>query len=285
MRPILRGPLIGHLVRKPLRAAVSENRIVLDKWVPYRNENATVQFRVIGFPHAAGNAFFYRSWRKYTPPDLDFCPVELPGHGQRIDEMPFTDLGALASILQVILAPLLTVPFAFFGHSTGACIAFEAARMLRAADERSATHLFVSGRPAPGHAGAGRSIRSLSDQDLLAVLIRYGGTPAVVMERTELMAAILPALRADLALVESHRLFEGTRLSCPITVFSGADDTIDNASLQAWRDFTAETIRVQMFSGDHFYLSEAGEALIGEMAKEVRRPATLLAPRPTGAAI
>jgi medium-chain acyl-[acyl-carrier-protein] hydrolase len=258
---------------------------VLDKWVPYRSESATVQLRIIGFPHAAGNALFYRSWRKQMPCDIDFCPVELPGHGQRIDETPFTHLDALAATLQVVLEPLLTVPFAFFGHSTGACIAFEAARVLRVADGRSAMHLFVSGRPAPGRAIGNRSIHSLSDQDLVAALIRYGGTPAVVMERTELVAAVLPTLRADLALAEGHRPAAEARVACPITVFGGADDTIEGASLQAWSDFTAATFRVRMFPGGHFYLSDAGEALVDEIVKEVRRPETLLAPRPAGAAI
>jgi medium-chain acyl-[acyl-carrier-protein] hydrolase len=168
---------------------------VLDKWVPYRSESATVQLRVIGLPHAAGNALFYRSWRKHMPHDIDFCPVELPGHGQRMDEMPLTNWERLAAALQVVLEPLLTVPFAFFGHSTGACIAFEAARVLRAADGRAAMHLFVSGRPTPGLVVGDHPVHSLSDQDLVAALIRYGGTPAVVMDRGELMAAILPALR------------------------------------------------------------------------------------------
>jgi medium-chain acyl-[acyl-carrier-protein] hydrolase len=258
---------------------------VLDKWVPYRSESATVQLRIIGFPHAAGNALFYRSWRKHMPRDIDFCPVELPGHGQRIDEMPFTHLETLAATLQVILEPLLTVPFAFFGHSTGACIAFEAARVLRATDGRAAMHLFVSGRPAPRLAVEDHPVHSLSDQALAAALIRYGGTPAVVMERSELMAAILPALRADLALAESLRPAAGTRLPCPITVFGGADDMIDGASLQGWSDFTAAAFRVRMFPGGHFYLGEASEALVAEIAKEVRRSQTLLPPRLAGAAI
>jgi medium-chain acyl-[acyl-carrier-protein] hydrolase len=258
-------------------------RIVLDKWVPYRSENATVQLRIFGFPHAAGNAFSYRSWRKYLPPDIDFCPVELPGHGQRYDEMPLTDLGSLAAALQIALEPLLTVPFAFFGHSIGACIAFAAARLLRAADGTSAAHLFVSGRAAPGHAIESRPIRSLSDQELMAALVRYGGTPAVVMERKELMAALLPTLRADLTLVESCRPAAGDRLSCPITVFGGADDAIDDAALRAWSEFTDESFRVRMFPGGHFYFSEEVEAVIEEIVDNMRRSGTLFAPRPAGA--
>jgi surfactin synthase thioesterase subunit len=119
----------------------------------------------------------------------------------------------------------------------------------------------------------------------VAALIRYGGTPAVVMDRGELMAAILPALRADLALAESVRPAAGARLPCPITVFGGADDAIDDASLQGWSDLTAATFRVRMFPGGHFYLGEASDALVDEIVKEVRRSQTSLAPRLAGAAI
>jgi medium-chain acyl-[acyl-carrier-protein] hydrolase len=253
------------------------NRIVLDKWVPYRSDKTAVDWRVFGFPHAAGSAAFYRSWRDHAPAGIDFCPIELPGHGGRMDEMPLTNLAALMINLQAVLQPLLTMPFAFFGHSTGACIAFEAARMLRAADGRSAAHLFVSGRAAPGHAIEERSSQSPSDDELLALLSRHGGTPALVMERAELMAAVLPTLRADLALAESRRLAAGARLPCPVTVFGGAHDAIDGAALRAWSNVTTGTFRVRMFPGGHFYLAEAAEALVGEIVGALRRPESLLA--------
>jgi medium-chain acyl-[acyl-carrier-protein] hydrolase len=243
---------------------------VLDEWVPYRRQDSTVQLRVFGFPHAAGNAFFYQTWRKLMPADIDFCPVELPGHGPRMDETPLTDLDSLVATLQVVLEPLLMVPFAFFGHSAGACIAFEAARAIRSADERSAIHLFVSGYPAPDTAMGYRWKHSMSDHDLIAALIRYGGTPAAIIERTELMAAILPTLRADLALVENYCPVPGTHITCPITVFSGAGDTVDSASLQAWSTYTSGTFRVQIFPGGHFYLSEATSEVVDQIINEMR---------------
>jgi medium-chain acyl-[acyl-carrier-protein] hydrolase len=243
---------------------------VLDEWVPYRRQDPIVQLRVFGFPHAGGNAYFYQAWRKLMPADIDFCPVELPGHGPRMDETPLTNLDSLVATLQVILEPLLMVPFAFFGHSAGACIAFEAARAIHSADERSAIHLFLSGYPAPVSAMGRRWEHSLSDQDLIAALMRYGGTPAAVIERTELMAAILPALRADLALVENYCPVPGTHVKCPITVFSGAGDTLDSASLQAWNTYTSGTFRVQMFPGGHFYLSEATSEVVDQIINELR---------------
>jgi hypothetical protein len=61
------------------------------------------------------------------PPEVDFCPVELPGRAARLDEPPLTSMSAL-------------MEFGFFGHSVGACMAFEAARQLRSVDGRIAVH-------------------------------------------------------------------------------------------------------------------------------------------------
>ena len=51
-----------------------------------------------------------------------------------------------------------------------------------------------------------------------------GGTPEAIMQRPEMIAALLPALRADLALVEGYAVDPGHRIPCPITAFGGADD-------------------------------------------------------------
>jgi medium-chain acyl-[acyl-carrier-protein] hydrolase len=176
--------------------------MTLDKWVPFRNEGSVVRCRLFCFPHAAGSAAFYRPLRRFMPSEVDFCPVELPGRAARLDEPPFTSMSALMERLDHALQPLTGVPFGFFGHSVGACMAFEAARQLRSVDGRIAVHLFVSGRGSPKFASADPpQERPPSDRDLLAILRRFGGTPTAVMQRPELIAALLPALRADLALV------------------------------------------------------------------------------------
>jgi len=56
------------------------------------------------------------------PPEVDFCPVELPGRSARLDEPPFTSMSALMERLDHALQPLMGVPFGFFGHSVGACM-------------------------------------------------------------------------------------------------------------------------------------------------------------------
>src|SRR5215470_9479879 len=94
--------------------------MTLDKWIPFRNEGPVVRCRLFCFPHAGGNAAFYRPLRRFMPAEVDFCPVELPGRAARLDEPPFTSMSALMERLDRALQPLMGVPFGFFGHSAGA---------------------------------------------------------------------------------------------------------------------------------------------------------------------
>lgn len=244
--------------------------MTLDRWVPFRNEGDVVRCRLFCFPHAAGNAAFYRPLRRFMPPAVDLCPVELPGRAARLDEAPLTAMSALMERLDHALKPLMAVPFGFFGHSVGTCMAYEAARRLRSADGRAAVHLFVSGRESPTLASADpRPTRLRSDEDLLAILSRFGGTPTAVMQRPELIAVLLPALRADLALVEGYAVDPGAHIACPITAFGGAGDLSHSGSLQSWRDFTRGKFRTCIFPGGHFYFSPAAEALAKEIIKDL----------------
>ena len=255
--------------------------MTLDKWVPFRNEGAAVRCRVFCFPHAAGNAAFYRPLRGFMPPEIDFCPVELPGRAARLGEAPLTAMSALMEQLAGALEPLMGVPFGFFGHSVGSWMAYEAARQLRSVDQHSAVHLFISSRGSPDLASADHPpARVRSDQELFAILDHFGGTPTAVMHRPELVAALLPALRADLALVEGYGINSGDHITCPVTAFGGADDLARSGSLQSWRRLTGGKFRSCVFPGGHFYFSPAPGALAREIVQDLLASAPASQARP-----
>jgi medium-chain acyl-[acyl-carrier-protein] hydrolase len=179
-------------------------------------------------------------------------------------------MSALMERLDHALKPLMGVPFGFFGHSVGSCMAYEAARQLRSIDGRTAVHLFVSGRGSPHFASADHPpARVRSDDDLLAILGRFGGTPPAVMQRPELIAVLLQALRADLALVEGYAVDPGNPIACPITAFGGADDHSHSGSLKSWKDCTRGKFRTCLFPGGHFYVTSAAAALAREIIQDL----------------
>src|SRR5215468_8023160 len=85
------------------------NRLNIDRWVPFRSDGP-VRYRIFCFPHAAGNAAFYRPLRQIMPAGIDFCPIELPGRAARLGEPPMTDVDALMDTLARTIQPLMSVP-------------------------------------------------------------------------------------------------------------------------------------------------------------------------------
>ncbi len=245
----------------------------LDAWCPHfsvpHSEGASgVRLRLFCLPHAGGNALLYRPWQRLFPAGIDLCPIELPGRGARLQETAFTRMAPLVNTLAEALRPLLSVPFAFFGHSMGAAIAYELARRLQR--PAAPVHLFVSARSAPDPAYEPRALHRLPDAELLTALARLGGTPPEVLARTDLMAALLPGIRADLELIETYVPPNANPLRCPITAMGGAEDRmIDRRGLEAWRGFTTAEFRLRSFPGGHFYLAESARAVVTTILREL----------------
>src|SRR5947199_2686785 len=89
------------------------------------------QLRLFCFPYAGSGTSIYRGWAAAITQDIEVFPVALPGREHRLAESPIDDIHLLAAALGEELAGVLDPPFAFFGHSMGALLAFELARHLR----------------------------------------------------------------------------------------------------------------------------------------------------------
>ena len=120
-----------------------------DPWVARPRPNARARLRLFCFPFAGGGASTYRGWPAHLPADIEVAAVQLPGREERLRETAFHDATELCVKLVDVLAPYFDRPFAFFGHSMGALVAFELARVLRKSGGPSPAHLFVSARRGP----------------------------------------------------------------------------------------------------------------------------------------
>jgi medium-chain acyl-[acyl-carrier-protein] hydrolase len=158
-------------------------------------------------------------------------------------------------------------PFAFFGHSLGALLAFEVGRLLRRQGRALPVHLFVAACPAPQLLARDRSWHRLADDELAAELRRYNGLPDELLAEPELLALFLPALRADLTLYETAVYQADRPFAFPITAFGGDHDPLVNAEeLRAWRGQTSGPFHLTLFDGDHFFLRAAQPAVLAGIA-------------------
>ena len=60
-----------------------------ERWLAYREVNPRARVRMFCFPYAGGGASAYRGWAAPLPPDVEVCPVQLPGREGRLREAPF----------------------------------------------------------------------------------------------------------------------------------------------------------------------------------------------------
>jgi medium-chain acyl-[acyl-carrier-protein] hydrolase len=201
---------------------------------------------------------------------VEVVPIQLPGRENRFDEPAIDSVDLLVGRLLDGLLSYLDRPFALFGHSMGALIAFELARHLRTKG-LAPVHLFASGCKAP-HLPRDRSTHRhhLPDREFIAAVGDMNGVPREVLENTDLMELILPALRSDFTLVETYKYRVQPPLRCPISTFGGLRDSeVTQGEIEAWSRHTVGPFRVHMLPGDHFFVNTSRPSLLRLVAEEL----------------
>jgi medium-chain acyl-[acyl-carrier-protein] hydrolase len=222
------------------------------------------------FPFAGGGASIFREWKADLPAAVEVHPIQLPGRENRWSEAPFTSLSSLVDALINALEPLFNLPFVFFGHSMGALISFELAKLLRRRTDKAPVHLFISGARAPQIPDRDPPIHQLPDSEFVKELQRLNGMPELVLQNSELMRLVLPTIRADITLCETHEYFPEEPLSCPITAYGGREDRkVQREHLAGWNAHTSAGFSVRAFPGDHFYLTSARKLLLRALSAEL----------------
>ena len=233
-------------------------------WIAFGQGSAeTSACRLFCFPCAGAGATLYRPWIEGLAPDIDVCPVQLPGREERRGDAAILDMDELVCRLADGLEAAMTPPFAFFGHSMGGLIAFELARELRRRGELLPSHLLIAASPAPQLPLGREPLHPLSDDALVAHLREMGGTPEKLFEMAWLLQSYLPVLRADLTLYETRGYEAESPLTVPITVVGGNRDPFVSAEcLEAWSTQTIVGFKRHELRGEHFFLKEAREPLL-----------------------
>jgi medium-chain acyl-[acyl-carrier-protein] hydrolase len=240
-------------------------------WLPKVRPKAGVEIRLFCFPYAGGTTYTYHNWQSLLPPEIEVCPVELPGRGVRIGEPPETRITCLVESMTPALLPYMDKPFAFFGHSMGGLISFEFARELRKLRQPQPAHMFVSACPSPHRRRSRQRVTyNLPEPEFVEELRRLGGTPREVLEEPELTQFIFPLLRADFEACQTYDYVPEPPLDCPLTLLGGLQDKeLSRGELEEWREHTTSTCVVRMLAGDHLFVNTAQPLIIRMLADEL----------------
>lgn len=224
--------------------------------------------RLLCLPYAGGRGDGYHRWASGLAGTLEVWAADLPGRHRRASEPADSDPDTVIAELTAAAAALADRPLAIFGHSLGALLGFEVAAAL----ERRGTGvaaLVVSGSAAPQVRAARQPITPVSDAELVARLLRWGGTPRELLADREFRDLVLPPLRADLTLCDRYR-YRGTTLRAPITALAGADDeTAPAAEVALWQHCTVAWRGLRVLPGGHFFIAGGLGTLLNIVAAAV----------------
>jgi len=210
-------------------------------------------------PHAGGSATLtYARWAPQMPVSVKLIPLELSGRGRRAAEPLQSSLEAMVADLMSIVGPIAkTAPYAFYGHSMGACIVYELVCVLAAANLPPPQALFLSGCLPPHRHYPQRNLHRLTDDLFLAEIRDLGGTPDEFFAHKELINAFLPVLRSDYRNIECYR----AKLPIHVTsadivfLFSDQDPLVDKPGIYEWQHYTHGLLNVVDFTGGHFFIN------------------------------
>jgi len=241
----------------------------LSRWFPAPRPGLDPSLRLICFPYAGAGVAVFRAWLDGLPDTIEMRVAQLPGRASRLREARFERTPPLIETMAEVLCPLLDQPFAFFGHSLGAILAFEVTRSLRRRGFAPA-HLFVSGNIAPDLPCPAPLIHQLPDDAFLSELRNLHGMPQAVLDSKELLDLMLPVVRSDFTLLETYKYEPQAPLACPITAYAGLEDPrTSEEGMERWRAQTVGSFDLVMVPGDHFFLETARPLLVQSIARRL----------------
>ncbi|MEU3161549.1 alpha/beta fold hydrolase [Streptomyces griseoincarnatus] len=227
--------------------------------------------RLVVMAHSGAGPNALLPMLRHLPDAYELVGVTLPGRERRlwegVSDVPPEPAAVVDAVLRELRRPP-RLPTVHFGHSMGAALA---AALALAAPE------LCEGVVLSAHPGNPRAewATDWSEQDLLDIIRRGGGTPAEILREPLLREHVFTVLRHDLtlgqALAEDN---EGRKIPVPICVLAGEEDElVDVDELARWQTQAAAGYRQRLFPGGHFFLldDENAPAVAAEIATALRQ--------------
>ncbi|AGM07931.1 thioesterase II family protein [Amycolatopsis keratiniphila] len=233
--------------------------------------------RLVCLPFAGAGAGLFRQWHERVGGRVSLVPLQLPGREELFSDAPLVTMDALVDFVTAKISRTVgKCPFALFGHSFGALVAYEVAQELVASGLPRPATLVVSGAASPWVARPRLDLASITDAEFIARLSELVGYVHPALADPGLREVLLPALRADMAIVGDYRPSSRSPLPIPITVLRGSEDQlVSDRDVSGWAEVGAANVEFIRFPGPHMYFVDDPEALLVELERIVARSADL----------
>jgi surfactin synthase thioesterase subunit len=226
-------------------------------WVKrFPGRGAGARGATVVFPHAGGSATGYRKLATaLAAGGGDAYIVQYPQRAERLTEPAAETVQDLARSLFVAGPWRQVAPLRLFGHSMGAVVAFEFAKI---AESRGAAveKLWASAAPAPCAVEAKPDLPTSHD-DLLVDMTDFGGTDAELLADPEFAELLVTAMRADYAAINRYTCAPDVQIAADISALGAHGDMrVDASELQRWSGHTTGAFDLDWYDGGHFYLDD-----------------------------
>ncbi|QDP73285.1 thioesterase [Legionella israelensis] len=213
------------------------------------------KINLIFFPFAGGSGEYYHHWLAKLAPNISGQYAQLPGRGRYFEQPAYGELPKLCQHLAAEISLYPNSEIAFFGHSMGALIAFELAKMLQEEYELTTRHLFLSGHRAPSEPYQRALLHKLNEEQLVEQMRHMGGIDNQL--GLEDLKPFLPTLYQDFRLCETYQHSEHVKLASSMHILYGEqDEWINKETLEKWQLESHQKIIYHPFPGNHFYLTD-----------------------------
>lgn len=249
-----------------------------DLWTPALKKVESPRLRLICFPYLGAGGSVFSDWDRDVEQGVEVRVLQLPGRENRLDEAQVVEGNRLMAALAEAVSPLLDVPAVFYGHSFGGNLATSLAAYLEKIHRIGPVHVVVGAAVAPGVESPLDQLFSRADAGdadkvpdaVLVDLLNRLGAPHAVLRDEQLLARMLPAIRADLQISSKRLIPQGIRLQSSLTAVSGGDDQLYTGEMLApWGRYT-DTFEQLQVEGGHLFLHEAtGRRAILDILNEV----------------
>ncbi|MBF0451645.1 MAG: polyketide synthase dehydratase domain-containing protein [Candidatus Magnetomorum sp.] len=264
------------------------------KWLPKYQADSSAKVRLLCFAHGMAGASLFNDWSKQMPPEIEVCPIQLPGKEERLQEDAIDSIPEVVDALVQILSPLMDRPYALFGNSYGSLIAFRLARQLNVSlPNNKPLHLFASAYtsptiyPNPALKMNKKLFQSMGFKHIPSFHLLSSDNIDTLIEKmmneeTQLsdefmkqfqfndseykkyMKTMLPSGIADLRMVDKyvHDTNELT-IDFPMTIFHGKNDPYNSIKeMESWKELTTGKFTIKVFDAGHLFIKEKQQQMI-----------------------
>lgn len=219
------------------------------------NQTTHTEFTFLAVPFAGGDGGGYRSISSNVPGPHRWITLELPGRGKRVGEDSTDDIFSMSQDLKSKwMAVSEGGPYAIFGHSMGALVAYEMVLSLDEEGKQMPEFVYLAGCRPPNAAGRTR-FADMDSADFWREMARYIGLPDPVLKNERWKAANEKILRNDCRAMENYPgRSSGHKVPVPIYYRVGEDDSIAPEEVDEWRKFSSGSVDIRRMPGDHFFI-------------------------------